>query len=257
MRCPKAVIFDLDDTLAVSFQVPVPSMLARLTALQKLLPVAIMSGAGLERIVRDTISHLPEQPHNLMLFPNSTSQCYRFEDNEWKEIYSHVLSNEERSLIRSVITLALREHDDLSHNTVYGEQILDREAQIALACIGIDAPTEVKAMWDPTADKRLRIARSLHEKLPGFDILIGGASTIDITRKDTNKSYGVRWYAEHLHVSPADMLYVGDALYPGGNDEVVILTGIQTRVVANPTETQSVIDEVLAVCALPTHEPRT
>ncbi len=249
MNCPKAVIFDLDETLAVSFQPPTTQMLARLTALQKLFPIAIMSGAGLDRIQRDVINHLPEQPTNLMLFPNSTSQCYRFEDSEWKEVYSHVLSGEERILIKSVLTKALAEHDDLKNNTVYGEQIIDREAQVAFACIGMDAPTEVKATWDPTAEKRLRIARSLKDTLGDFDILIGGASTIDITRKDTNKSYGVRWYAEHLQIAPSDMLYVGDALYQGGNDEVVILTGIQTRGVANPTETPAVIDELLSTCS--------
>jgi hypothetical protein len=46
------------------------------------------------------------------------------------------------------------------------------------------------------------------------------------------------------------MLYVGDALYPGGNDEVVILTGVQTRAVANPTETETIIDEILAACSI-------
>lgn len=250
MQCPKAIIFDLDETLAVSFQPPSTEILARLTALQKLLPIAIMSGAGLDRIQRDVIAHLPEQPTNLMLFPNSTSQCYRFEDNEWKEVYSHVLTAEERTHIKSILAVALTEHDDLKNNTVYGEQIIDREAQIAFAGIGMDAPTEVKAAWDPTAEKRLRIARSLHEQLPEFDILIGGASTIDITRKDTNKSYGVRWYSEHLQTAPETMLYVGDALYQGGNDEVVILTGVQTRSVAGPKETPAIIDEILTACTI-------
>ncbi len=250
MQCPKAVIFDLDETLAVSFQSPSAEMLARLSALQKLVPVAIMTGAGLDRIKRDVIAHLPEQPTNLMLFPNSSSQCYRFEDSEWKEVYSHVLTVEERDEIKSVLIRALTEHDDLKNNTVYGEQIIDREAQIAFTPVGTSAPTEVKATWDPLAEKRLRIARSLRDTLGHFDILIGGASTIDITRKDTNKAYGVRWYAEHLQTAPETMLYVGDALYQGGNDEVVILTGIQTRAVANPTETPAVIDEILAACSV-------
>lgn len=250
MQCPKAVIFDLDETLAVSFQPPTSDMLERINALQKALPMAIMSGAGLDRIQRDVIAHLPEAPTNLMLFPNSTSQCFRFENSEWKEVYSHLLTPDERAHIKAVLAVALTEHDDLKNNTVYGEQIIDREAQVAFACIGMDAPTNVKAEWDPTAEKRLRIARSLRDELGDFDILIGGASTIDITRKDTNKSYGVRWYAEHLNIEPADMLYVGDALYPGGNDEVVILTGVQTRSVANPTETLAVIDEILATCAI-------
>ncbi len=250
MPCPKAAIFDLDETLAVSFQPPVPEMLARISLLQRHVPMAIMSGAGLDRIIRDVISHLPEAPTNLMLFPNSSSQCFRYESGEWKEVYSHLLTPDERDHIKSVLNLALAEYEELKDGPAYGERIVDREAQIALACIGMDAPTEVKAAWDPTAEKRLRIARQLREKLADFDILIGGASTVDITRKDTNKSYGVRWYANYMKTTPAEMLYVGDALYPGGNDEVVILTGIQTRAVFSPKDTEGVIDQIIASCPI-------
>lgn len=248
MQCPKAVIFDLDETLAVSFNPPSELMLARLYELQKALPVAIMSGAGLDRIQRDVIAHLPEIPTNLMLFPNSSSQCFLLKEGVWEQVYSHLLSDEERDTIKGVLRTALVEDEDLKSTTVYGQQIVDREAQIAFTGVGQDAPTDVKAAWDPNAEKRLRVARVLKEKLPEFDILIGGASTIDITRKDTNKSYGVRWYAEYLMTTPDRLLYVGDALYPGGNDEVVISTGIQTRTVANPSETPGIVDEVLAAC---------
>jgi HAD superfamily hydrolase (TIGR01484 family) len=250
MQCPKAAIFDLDETLAVSFNPPTEPMLARITALQKVLPVVIMSGAGFDRIQRDVIAHLPESPTNLVLFPNSSSQCFMLKNGTWETVYNHVLNESERATIKSVLQSALTQHDDLKDVVAYGPQIVDREAQIAFTGVGQDAPTEVKAAWDPTAEKRLRIARTLKEQLPEFDILIGGASTIDVTRKDTNKSYGVRWYADYLHVQPSDMLYVGDALYPGGNDEVVILTGVQTRAVANPTETETIIDEILAACSI-------
>ena len=248
MQCPKAVIFDLDETLAVSFQAPKPEMLARLTALQKAIPVAIMSGAGLDRIVRDVVVHLPEAPTNLILFPNSSSQCFVHNNGSWEPEYSHLLTDNERMRIKDALRLVLVQNDDLKDVRPYGEQIVDRESQIAFTGVGTEAPTDVKAAWDPTAEKRLRIARALREILPDFDILIGGASTIDVTRKDTNKSYGVRWYANRLGVDPSEMLYVGDALYPGGNDEVVILTGVQTRAVANPSETEGIVDEILSSC---------
>ena len=41
------------------------------------------------------------------------------------------------------------------------------------------------------------------------------------------------------------MLYLGDALYAGGNDSVVIPTGIQTRQVNGPDDTAGIIDELL------------
>lgn len=248
MQCPSAIIFDLDETLAVSFQPPKPEMIARLAALQKLLPIAIMSGAGFDRIQRDVIAHMPEITSNFALFPNSSSQCFLYENGEWKNAYSHLMSESERTQIKDVLRVALTELDELKGTQAYGEQIIDRESQIAFTPVGVDAPTEVKAVWDPTAEKRLRVARELRDKLPEFDILIGGASTIDFTRKDTNKSYGVRWYADYLKTTPQEMMYVGDALYPGGNDEVVILTGVQTHAVANPTETPAFVDQIIAAC---------
>ncbi len=250
MQCPKAAIFDLDETLAVSFNSPTPLMLERLTALQKAIPVAIMSGAGFERIQRDVVAHLPEPPTNLVLFPNSSSQCFMLKNGVWETIYSHLLTDEERARIKDVLRIALLEDPDMKDVIPVGEQIIDREAQIAFTPVGTQAQTDVKAGWDPTAEKRLRIARVLHEKLSEFDILIGGASTIDFTRKDTNKSYGVKWYADFLQTTPDQMLYVGDALYPGGNDEVVIPTGIQTRTVTNPNETPGIVDEILAACSV-------
>lgn len=249
MQKPAAAIFDLDETLAVSFQAPKPSMLTRLVALQSHLPVAIMSGAGFDRIVRDVVAHLPVAPTNLVLFPNSSSQCFMLEDGVWKNIYSHLMNDEERSKIKDVLNVALTEFDELREAPVYGERIIDRESQIAFTAVGQEAPAEVKASWDPTAEKRLRVARELRDRLPEFNILIGGASTIDFTRKDTNKAYGVKWFADYLKTTPAELLYVGDALYPGGNDEVVLVTGIQARSVANPEDTETVIDELLATFA--------
>jgi hypothetical protein len=43
------------------------------------------------------------------------------------------------------------------------------------------------------------------------------------------------------------MLYVGDALFPGGNDEIVKETGIPTQQVSGPAETKEIIEKVLAV----------
>src|SRR3989344_3802563 len=59
---------------------------------------------------------------------------------------------------------------------------------------------------------------------------------------------GVSHYGEQLVDRGAQILYVGDALYPGGNDAVVIPTGIPTRSVSGPAETEKIIDELIAAC---------
>ena len=221
-------------------------MLERLAKLLERMPVAIISGAGFDRIQKDFLSVLDHshQVSQLYVFPNSAAQALRWIDG-WHEIYNITLSIEERSKIRAAISAAAIELPVIRDANVYGDQIADREAQIAFTVVGLDAPQEYKREWDPDAGKRRIIRDYLMPLLPEFEIRTGGASTIDITRKDINKGYGVLWLAKELACEPHEMLYVGDALYEGGNDAAVIPTGIQTRQVSGPSETEQVIDELL------------
>ena len=44
------------------------------------------------------------------------------------------------------------------------------------------------------------------------------------------------------------MLFVGDAIYEGGNDFVVAESGVQTRSTSGPEETLGIIEELIAAC---------
>lgn len=250
MQCPKMAIFDVDETLAESFQAPKPVMIEKLLRLLEIFPVAIMSGAGFPRLDKDLLVPLAQSPHigRLYVLPNSAAQAYTWQDG-WNEEYNLMLSAEERAHIKQVFVQASEELPLIRDTKSYGERIADREAQIAFTVVGLDAPQDVKMAWDPGAAKRRSIREYLLEKLPGFDIRTGGASTLDVTRQGVNKAYGVGWLSERLRIAPSDMLYVGDALYEGGNDSVVIPTGIHTRQVSGPSETETIIDELIASCS--------
>ena len=43
------------------------------------------------------------------------------------------------------------------------------------------------------------------------------------------------------------MIYVGDALFPGGNDYPVVRTGIATIAVTGPPQTRCVIQTIIAM----------
>jgi hypothetical protein len=249
MHCPKAVMFDVDDTLAESFQPPKPAIVAKLAKLLEILPVAIITGAGLPRINSDFMEPLSHSPHasRLSVLPNSSAQAYTWA-NGWNEEYNLALSGEERARIKSVFDKASQEVPLIRDTKHYGERLVDREAQVAFTVVGLDAPQDIKMAWDPGAAKRRIIRTYLMQQLPEFDVRTGGASTIDVTRKDVSKAYGVMWLSQKLKVEPGDMLYVGDALYEGGNDEAVIPTGIRTRKVSGPAETEVIIDELLLAC---------
>ena len=250
MKCPRAALFDLDDTLAESFQPPSSDMIEKLRALLEHIPVVIITAAGFKRIQREFFEHLADSPHisRLTVFPNSAAQCYRYTDGAWNLEYNLALSKEDRERIKTAVDEAVVE-TGIIEPSEYVPAILDREVQIAFAALGLKAPLPAKEAWDPDQSKRKKLKALLEQRIPEFEILIGGMTTIDITTKGVNKAYGVNYFAKRLGAKPSEMLYVGDALYEGGNDYVVIPTGIQTRSVTGPADTLKVIDELLQVCS--------
>ncbi len=251
MQCPKAVVFDLDDTLAESFQAPKPSMIERLSRLLPLLPVAILSAASFHRMERDFLGVLEESPSvgQLYLMPNSSAQAYQW-DKGWQLVYGVALSEADRERIKRAIAESVVETGVIGPNPKYLPLIVDRGVQIAYAALGLEASQEEKAAWDPDRSKRNMLKEAIDKRLPEFEVLLGGTTTIDITAKGIDKSHGVRWLADQLGILPSEMLFIGDALYEGGNDAVVIPTGIKTHPVKNPDDTEKIIDELLASCSV-------
>jgi hydroxymethylpyrimidine pyrophosphatase-like HAD family hydrolase len=220
-------------------------MIERLSALLSKVPISIITAAGWPRIEEQFLKPLSPSADivRFFIFPNSSAQCYDWKNGAWTMEYNLSLSEDERAKVRAAINATLAEEDFTDPG--FQPLIIDREAQIALAAIGLDAPFEQKKNWDPDQSKRKRLKAAIEKRVPDVEVLIGGMTTIDITKKGVNKSYGVRWLSGHLNIPIADMLYVGDALYPGGNDEVVIPTGVQTRATSGPLETEKIIDELL------------
>lgn len=85
----------------------------------------------------------------------------------------------------------------------------------------------------------------LDRSLPDFAVRIGGSTSVDITRPGVDKAYGMRKLAEHSGFEPGDMLFMGDALYPGGNDAPVRDAGIATIGVRDISDTKQVIETIL------------
>ncbi|MDP3645983.1 MAG: HAD-IIB family hydrolase [bacterium] len=248
MNCPRAVLFDLDDTLAESFKPPKPETLDKLKRLLDHVPCAIITAAGFARINEQILPELSTSKNvwRFYVFPNSAADCYSWDGESWQKSYTFALTPEERTHITEAIQRDAK--SIVGDDPVYKWRIIDREAQVAFAAIGLDAPLEEKKAWDPDQKKRKKLQKTLEKQLPEFEVLIGGMTTIDITRKGINKSYGVEWMAKKLDCKASEMLYVGDALFPGGNDYVVIPTGIQTRMVSGPADTSVVLDELLSIC---------
>jgi hypothetical protein len=85
----------------------------------------------------------------------------------------------------------------------------------------------------------------LLKRLPNYEITIGGTTSIDVTRKGVNKTLCVKKLKERLHVKEKDMLFVGDALFKGGNDYIMKTAGIKCVQVSGPKETKTLIAKIV------------
>ncbi len=244
-------MFDLDNTIAESFQPPTSDVANGLCQLLKLMPVAIMSGASFSRMEKDLLPALPKDTDlsRLHLFPNTAAQCYIFESGTWRNAYKFSFTKEEYENIMRTFNDAIEQTGVLKDAPRWGSLFLAGDSQVTFAGLGVDATSKMKAAWDPDRAKRKKLKDFLDQKITGLDIRISGRTAIDITAKEIDKAHGVKWLAKRLGVEPAEMLFVGDDLSPGGNDAVVIPTGIQTVEVKGPHETAAVIDKILASCS--------
>ena len=250
MELPRAVFFDLDNTLAESFTTPSNEMFQKLTELLPRTPVAVVSAANFDRLSTVIIEHLPsEHFHNLYLFPLNGTAGYQHANDSWNQEYYQELLPVDRSLIRVAVIEALEATGIADPAQAKGELFIDRGTMIAFTALGFDAPKEEKVAWDPDRLKRQLLFDYLlghHPELfERVDVAFGGRTGLDFTRKGVNKAYAVNWLARNLNSMPSDMLFIGDALYEGGNDAVVIQTGIKTHHVQNPQETLEYLNQLL------------
>jgi HAD superfamily hydrolase (TIGR01484 family) len=245
---PKLLAFDLDGTLAESKQRVTAEMGELLSQLLARMPVAIMSGAGFPQFEVQFLPAFPSNSHfeRLYLFATSAARCFTYHDGTWKAYYDHSFTTIERSRIMQALKESLEEIPLTKPPHLWGEQVEDRGAQITYSALGQQAPVEAKEEWNKKYDaERTKLQEALIRHLPDFSVKKGGLTTIDITHKGINKAYGIRKLIELTGISVAEMLYVGDALEEGGNDSVVIETGIKTHEVFGPEETAALIKNIL------------
>ena len=75
---------------------------------------------------------------------------------------------------------------------------------------------------------------------------LGGATSVDVTKPGIDKAYGIRKLRDTLGIAIQDMIFAGDALFPGGNDYPAEEAGVVSIRVRDPHETKRVIEAVVA-----------
>ena len=132
---------------------------------------------------------------------------------------------------------------------LWGEQIEDRGSQITFSALGQQAPLEEKEKWDSDFAKRKKIQAILDTLIPEFSVRIGGSTSVDITKPGIDKAYGIRKLRDLLGISLEEMIFIGDALYVGGNDYPAEQAGVVSIPVRDPNETKRVTQAIIACLA--------
>ena len=211
-----------------------------------ILKVAVISGGDWPQFEKQVLSHLPHNGSllNLSILPTCGTKFYQFRV-DWKKLYSEDFTVDEKRKIIAALKKAAAEAG-FQVERVWGEVIEDRGSQITFSALGQQAPLDEKKKWDPDFSKRKKIKAILDPLIPGVSVRLGGATSIDVTKSGIDKAYGIGKLRDVLGISLKEMIFVGDALFPGGNDYPAEQAGVISIPVRGPHETKRVIETVIA-----------
>ncbi len=242
----KLIVYDLDGTLAESKSALDAEMAALLHQLLGIVKVAVISGGDWPQFEKQLLSHLPHDGSlvNLSLLPTCGTKFFQYAEG-WKKLYSEDFTADQKEKIICALKKAV-EVAGFKVEKVWGEIIEDRGSQITFSALGQQAPLGEKDKWDPDFAKRKKIKAILDPLIPGFSVRMGGSTSIDVTKPGIDKAYGIRKLRDLLGISMKEMIFIGDALFVGGNDYPAEQAGVVSIPVRGPNETKPVTEAIIA-----------
>jgi phosphomannomutase len=243
---PKQLVaFDLDGTLALSKQPLDDDMAARLAGLLGVAHVAIISGGDWPQFEKQVIARMPADAklEHFHILPTTGTKLYNFENGAWKAIYAELFSDDEKHKIINALDEAMKA-EGFDQGQTWGERIEDRGSQITFSALGQQAPLEAKEHWDPDHAKRKKLQARLRPELPGLSINSGGATSIDVTREGVDKAYGLKKLSDATGIALDAMIFIGDAIFPGGNDYPAKTLGLDCIQVKTVDDTRFAVEGI-------------
>lgn len=256
LKPKKLIVFDLDGTLARTKTAMDQEMASLLAQLLKVKPIAVIGGGKYSIFQMQLLDELKAPKallKNLYLFP-TTATAFKVYKNGWKTIYELKLSSKDVKKIKNSFEKVFKDLGYEHPKKTYGELIEDRGTQVSFSVFGQDVvkvlgeegirmKEEWKKKYTPV---KMKIAKHLSKYLPEFEVRAAGFTTIDVTQKGIDKAYGLKQIEQHLHFKIKDMVFIGDAIFPGGNDYAVTKTKVDYIAVSGPEEAKKVIRQILS-----------
>jgi len=233
------IVFDMDGVLTESKQ-PIKSdieFLVRETA--ETHDIAVITGSSFEQMKRQL-----EPVKELIYFmPLNGARIYKYQNGEYSLLYKYDFDLGD--YVEEIVD-ALYETSSLlcipEEATIHGPQVEIREMQVTFSALGQDAPLEEKIVFDPDCSRRTRMVEALRERLPDFNILIGGTTSVDVT--PFTKKDGVRALCQSLGISAELIVFVGDNYGDYGNDASMLESASVCFVVKSPEDMVEAIEDI-------------
>jgi phosphomannomutase len=241
----KFLILDYDKTIAKPKSPPSEDMLVLLSSLLKEHKIAILTaGRSFEALKEILVEKLPYKDtlilNNLLLCPKYGNTIFAWKEG-WTLIHNSPEINlkEKRRLKRIVKKIDWKKYTPKRRK---GKRIHDKGVVISINCLGKNSKSEERDNWDPTGEKRRSIKNDIQKELgEGYDIYITGRNTIDLVPQGMNKADNILKLLELTSEPLENAMYVGDELYPDGNDYPILSLDIEVHSVNNPSETEIIL----------------
>ena len=247
----KVIAFDLDETLTETRTLISDEMAELMVQLLKKYHVCVISGGSIDQFKKQFLSKLEADTSvlpSLHLMPTCGTRYYSYNTNktDWEQVYAEDLSEKDKKLIVDTINDAIDKAGYRVENP-NGPLVEDRGSQITYSALGQNATPAIKKAWDPSGEKKRKIRDIISDKIPQFEVRVGGTTSIDVTRLGIDKAYGMKKLMEVLNLNMDEILFIGDRIFEGGNDYPVKLMGIDTVAVDRYEQTPWVIKGILSV----------
>lgn len=254
----KVIAFDLDGTLAPSKSTMHDRMSELLGGLLDYFDVCIISGGKFEQFHKQVLQNFratPTRLERLHLMPTCGTRYYTYDlaKKDWRLVYAEDFTAAQK---KTIIQALNKGFDDLGYREAktYGQTVEDRGSQVTFSVLGQDIVDELgaegvrqKEAWDPEDRKKNELRDYIAKLIPGFEVRVGGVTSIDVTKLGIDKAYGMKKLCELLEISKNDILFLGDRIREGGNDYPVKAMGVDSLEVSRWEDTALVLEGILHV----------
>lgn len=228
----KHFIFDMDCTLTES-RAQIKKQMAE--GLQKILDkggdIVVITGADNPRIKKQ----MKGAPKGITYLSQNGNCC---------KYWEHKLNQEQKNVILEHIHLIKEIYSDLFVDVDHNDLIQDRGCQITFSLVGHHADPKRKKVFDPDGERRSKIITEHAFVHPELMARLGGTTSIDYTLENGSKGENIRALLKVKDWQAEDCLYMGDAIYPNGNDGTLV--GIVPNLinVDGPGETLKIVNKL-------------